>query len=145
MSQQLVTLLLGSNLGDQKKNLENAIVEIENKIGNVISQSNFLYSNPVEFASFNIFCNIAILIGTHLSPVEVLNTIKSIEKSMGRECDSAFYGEYKDRIIDIDIVTYNNVNFESKKLSIPHKKHIEEREFSQSVLNNLKRSEKHRL
>ena len=97
------------------------------------------------YASFNIFCNIAILIGTHLSPVEVLNTIKSIEKSMGRECDSAFYGEYKDRIIDIDIVTYNNVNFESKKLSIPHKKHIEEREFSQSVLNNLKRSEKHRL
>ena len=139
MSQYKVTLLLGSNLGDQKKNLENAILRIENNIGKVISKSNFLYSNPVEFASFNIFCNIAILISTHLSPIDLLKAIKSIEKSMGRECDSVFYGEYTDRIIDIDIVTFNNISFENHKLSIPHKKHIEEREFSQKLLNNLKK------
>lgn len=139
MSQYKVTLLLGSNLGDQKKNLEKAIVEIEKNIGPLISQSNFLYSNPVEFASFNIFCNIAILISTHLSPIDLLNTIKSIENSMGRGCDSAFYGEYKDRIIDIDIVYFNNLSFTCHRLSIPHKKHIEEREFSQKLLNNLKK------
>ena len=145
MSQYKVTLLLGSNLGDQKKNLENAIVEIENKIGNVISQSNFLYSNPVEFASFNIFCNIAMSIITQLSPIELLKTIKKIEQNMGRAYDSEDYGEYKDRIIDIDIVRFENLIFESKKLIVPHKKHIKERDFSKELLINLKISEKHRL
>jgi len=138
MSQNKAILLLGSNLGDQKKNLEDAITLIEREVGSIDSQSDFLYSEPAEFVSFNIFCNIALSINTHFSPIELLQSLKSIEKSMGREYDSSFYGVYKDRIIDIDIVSFNNLNFNSEELTIPHIKHIKEREFSRMVLSNLK-------
>lgn len=138
MSHRTVILLLGSNLGDQKKNLEEALSEIKLQIGRVLQISNFLYSEPVEFVSSNIFCNIAASVNTILSPVELLRVIKKVEQKMGREFDSSFYeGEYRDRIIDIDIVKIEDLHFECNKLSIPHKKHLEERQFSKEILNNL--------
>ena len=94
-------------------------------------------TQPVEFESINIFCNIAIVLTTKLSPYSFLNAVKSIEKDMGRELDSSAVGGYIDRIIDIDIVTFNNINFESKKLKIPHHKHLCEREFSKALLDSL--------
>ncbi len=145
MSQYKVTLLLGSNINDPKKNIDTAISHIENKIGKILFKSKYLHSKPVEFVSFNIFCNIAMSIITQLSPIELLKTIKEIEQNMGRAYDSEDYGEYKDRIIDIDIVRFENLIFESKKLIVPHKKHIKERDFSKELLINLKISEKHRL
>ncbi|MFN8365222.1 MAG: 2-amino-4-hydroxy-6-hydroxymethyldihydropteridine diphosphokinase [Cloacibacterium normanense] len=63
--------------------------------------------------------------------------MKSIEKEMGREFDTSAVGGYSDRIIDIDIVKFNNINFESSKLRIPHHKHLYEREFSRFLLENL--------
>ena len=44
---------------------------------------------------------------------------------------------YNDRIIDIDIVKYDNVNFECKKLNIPHYKHLYDREFSRKLLESI--------
>ena len=94
-------------------------------------------TQPVEFGSINIFRNIAISLITTISPYSFLNIVKSIEKDMGRELDSSAVGGYIDRIIDIDIVTFNNINFESKKLKIPHHKHLCEREFSKALLDSL--------
>lgn len=136
MSQQYVTLLLGSNLGDTEKNIETAIIHIENNIGVIVNKSSFLHSVPVEFVSTNIFCNIALLIKTHFSPIILLNLIKKIEYKMGREVDSTYTEGYKDRIIDIDIVKYGNVNFECGRLIIPHYRHLYEREFSRKLLNS---------
>ncbi|WP_415329431.1 2-amino-4-hydroxy-6-hydroxymethyldihydropteridine diphosphokinase [Chryseobacterium sp. MMS23-Vi53] len=99
--------------------------------------SEFLTSDPVEFASSNIFCNIAMIICTDLSPIQLLDFVKSIEIEMGRICDSKASGGYSDRIIDIDIVKYNELKFVSERLEIPHKKHLFEREFSQILLNKL--------
>jgi 2-amino-4-hydroxy-6-hydroxymethyldihydropteridine diphosphokinase len=67
---------------------------------------------------------------THLSPIQLLDFVKSIEKEMGRANDSKASGGYSDRVIDIDIVTYNELKFVSERLEIPHKKHLFEREFS---------------
>ncbi|MEN2434349.1 2-amino-4-hydroxy-6-hydroxymethyldihydropteridine diphosphokinase [Weeksellaceae bacterium A-14] len=145
MSQIKVILLLGSNIGDTKKNIDDAIGFLEDSIGEITAQSKILYTRPVEFVSCNIFCNIALSINTHFSPIVLLKKIKNIEKLMGRALDSGFYREYRDRIIDIDIVRYGNLNFSSKSLEVPHKKHIEERAFSKELLNSLKISEKHRL
>ncbi|MCL8535431.1 2-amino-4-hydroxy-6-hydroxymethyldihydropteridine diphosphokinase [Chryseobacterium gallinarum] len=137
MSQQKVVLLLGSNLGDQKKNLELALDKIS-AAGNEISQiSEFLISDPVEFVSSNIFCNIAAIIFTHLSPIQLLDCIKNIEAEMGRVNDSKVSGGYSDRIIDIDIIKYNELNFKSERLEIPHKKHLFEREFSRILLKDF--------
>lgn len=137
MSQQKVVLLLGSNLGEQKKNIELALQKISDA-GNQISQiSEFLMSDPVEFVSSNIFCNIAAIIFTHLSPIQLLDCIKNIEVEMGRINDSKVSGGYTDRIIDIDIIKYNELNFTSERLEIPHKKHLFERDFSRVLLKDF--------
>ncbi|NML71220.1 2-amino-4-hydroxy-6-hydroxymethyldihydropteridine diphosphokinase [Chryseobacterium sp. RP-3-3] len=137
MSQNKVVLLLGSNLGDQKKNLEYALQKIS-KSGNKISQtSEFLITEPVEFVSSNIFCNIASIIFTRLSPIQLLDFVKGIEMEMGRVNDSTSSGSYSDRIIDIDIIKYNDLKFKSKRLEIPHQKHLFERDFSKILLKNF--------
>ncbi|MBP2619436.1 2-amino-4-hydroxy-6-hydroxymethyldihydropteridine diphosphokinase [Chryseobacterium jejuense] len=137
MSQQKVVLLLGSNLGEQKKNIELALQKISDA-GNQISQiSEFLMSDPVEFVSSNIFCNIAAIIFTHLSPIQLLDCIKNIEVEMGRINDSKVSGGYTDRVIDIDIIKYNELNFKSERLEIPHKKHLFERDFSRVLLKDF--------
>jgi 2-amino-4-hydroxy-6-hydroxymethyldihydropteridine diphosphokinase len=137
MSLHYVVLLLGSNLGDTELHLNNAIAKIENCLGNIIKSSEMIETPPIEFGSINIFRNIAISLTTTISPYSFLNIVKSIEKDMGRELDSSAVGGYIDRIIDIDIVTFNNINFESKKLKIPHHKHLCEREFSKALLDSL--------
>ena len=137
MSLHYVVLLLGSNLGDTKSNLNQAIAKIENCLGKIIKTSEMIETQPIEFESTNIFCNIAIGLTTTISPYRFLNAVKSIEKEMGRELDSSAVGGYIDRIIDIDMVTFNNINFESKKLKIPHHKHLYERDFSKGLLDSL--------
>lgn len=137
MSQHKVILLLGSNLGDQKKNIELALQKIKEGDNEILQISEFLMSEPVEFASSNIFCNIALIIFTRHSPIQLLDFLKGIEVEMGRINDSKMSGGYSDRIIDIDIVTYDNLNFTSKRLEIPHHKHLFEREFSKILLKDF--------
>jgi len=137
MSQHTVILLLGSNLGDTKKNIERAIDKLNKEVGNVINLSEFLITEPVEFVSSNIFCNIALVICTHFSPIQLLKHIKRIEIEMGRVHDSSTLGVYTDRVIDIDIVKFDNLKFVSEKLEIPHQKHLFEREFSKIILKDF--------
>ena len=139
MSQHDVTLLLGSNLGNPEKNIEIALIHIEKEIGDIIAKSDILFTKPVEFVSNNIFCNIALLIKTQFSPINLLNLIKKIEIEMGRKEDSGTSNAYSDRIIDIDIVQYENLKFNCKILKIPHHKHLYDRDFSQNLLMSLKK------
>lgn len=131
-----VVLLLGSNIGDVKEHILIAISKLE-KMGRVIKSSGILENSPVEFDSLNIFCNIAVIFETKYSPIKLLNAIKSIEKEMGRERDSSVYGEYRDRIIDIDIVMYDDMIYSCGKLNIPHHRHLYLREFSKKLLKEI--------
>ena len=137
MSHHLVTLLLGSNLGKQKDNIDLAISRIEEEVGELVGQSEIIYTKPVEFVSNNIFCNIALRIKTQFSPIKLLNLVKKIEVEMGRTDDSLITKGYADRVIDIDIVFYGNMNFSSRRLEIPHSKHVYEREFSKKLLLSI--------
>ena len=136
MSQHKVVLLLGSNIGDKKNNLDTALERLK-ELGNILKNSEYLTSEPVEFVSSNNFCNIATIIFTHFSPIQLLNYIKKIEIEMGRVNDSKISGGYADRIIDIDIIKYNELKFTSERLEIPHKKHLFEREFSKILLKDF--------
>lgn len=138
MSQHEAVLLLGSNMGDSKKNVKMALELLQQSDCRILIKSKFIATEAVEFASTNIFCNIAVLINTHFSPTKLLNNVKRIEVDMGRINDSAVVGHYTDRVIDIDIVTFESLIFFSKKLKVPHNKHLFEREFSQELLNDLK-------
>lgn len=137
MSLHYVVLLLGSNLGDTNSNLNQAIAKIENCLGKIIKTSEMIETQPIEFESSNVFTNMALVLVTSHSPCELLKKIKIIEKDMGRNYDSMVLGKYEDRIIDIDIVTFNGIIYDSKKLKIPHKKHLLEREFSRKILESL--------
>lgn len=137
MSLHYVVLLLGSNLGNTKSNLNQAIAKIENCLGNIIKSSEMIETQPVEFESSNVFRNMALVLVTSHSPCELLKKIKIIEKDMGRNYDSMVLGKYEDRIIDIDIVTFNGIIYDSKKLKIPHTKHLLKREFSRKILESL--------
>lgn len=137
MSTQQTVLLLGSNLGDPKKNIITALEQLEQSVGTILIKSEFITTVPVEFASSHKFCNIALILNTRLSPARLLMALKTIEKAMGRAEDSRVSGQYQDRVIDIDIVKYGNVNFKSEKLTLPHRKHCFEREFSRVLLEDL--------
>lgn len=137
MSQQDIILLLGTNLGDRKKNILTALEKIEKRIGKIKKESKIIETKPVEFCSSNNFYNFAVMLGTSFSPIKVLKLVKEIECEMGREEDSSVIGRFSDRIIDIDIVKYSNLFFECSFLQIPHQKHLKERDFSKQIIEEL--------
>ena len=132
-----VVLLLGSNLGNAENNILSALSELEKRVGKIIKQTKISKTLPVEYDSDNVFCNIAVSMQTAHSPIKLLDEIKKIETEMGRIHDSKFFGEYRDRIIDIDIVTYEGLVFSSDRLEIPHYKHLYDRDFSRKLLDEL--------
>lgn len=137
MSHHLVVLLLGSNLGNSTNNINEALGYLDDEVGEIFKKSDYIKTEPVEYESHNIFCNIAVSLNTSLSPSKLLIKLKEIERRMGRNVDSAALGQYSDRIIDIDIVYYDGITFKSKTLLIPHLKHIKERDFSQKLISQL--------
>ena len=114
-----VYLSLGTNLGDKTQNLVSAITEIERRIGPVRAQSAFLTTEPWGFESENTFLNAAVRVETALSPFALLNKTQQIERDMGRTQKSVD-GKYHDRIIDIDILLYDDLHINTPKLTIPH-------------------------
>ena len=138
MSHNTVVLLLGSNINDPENNIKIALKKIESEVGAILINSELIISEPVEFDSINNFCNIAVKLKTQFSPIVLLHKLKQIERDMGRVQDSSYFDTYQDRIIDIDIVLYNNIRFISKKLIIPHHKNLYERDFARELIKKVK-------
>ena len=138
MSHNNVVLLLGSNINNPEKNIQIALKKIEESIGAILNKSELINSAPVEFDSYNIFCNIAIRIKTQISPIKLLDKLKEIERAMGRTKDSSYFGTYQDRIMDIDLILYNDINFVSKRLIVPHYKNLFERDFAIRIINEVR-------
>lgn len=118
---------LGTNMGDRKQNLCHAIDKIKAKIGKVCSLSSFYETAPWGFESENQFVNAALCVETTLTPNELLNTTQQIERELGRTHKSV-NGIYHDRIIDIDILLYDDLTLCTPTLTIPHP-HMSERLF----------------
>lgn len=138
MSHNTVVLLLGSNINDPENNIKIALEKIDTEVGAILINSKLIISEPVEFDSINNFCNIAVKLKTQFSPIELLRKLKYIERVMGRVQDSSYFDAYHDRIIDIDIILYNNIRFISKKLIIPHHKNLYERDFARELIKKVK-------
>jgi len=121
MSQNIVILLLGTNLGDKKNNLESAKNLINKEVGNIKKESNILENKAEGFTTPNLFLNQKIEINTSYSPFEILKKIKDIEQKMGRIYFKPKENEsYVDRLIDIDILFYNQLLINCNYLKIPH-------------------------
>ena len=115
----VVYLGIGTNLGDKEDNLRFALENIEEQIGKIISCSVPYASEAWGFESKNSFLNIVVSIETQLAPFDLLDVTQKIEKLMGREKKSVD-GVYSDRIIDIDILLYDNLKMNTDRLILPH-------------------------
>lgn len=114
-----VYLGLGSNLGNSAEILKRAIEIIGKQIGEVTLQSAFYDTTPWGFESEHRFVNAAIACETLLTPLDLLHQTQEIERQLGRTQKSKD-GKYTDRLIDIDILLYNQLVFEDGELTIPH-------------------------
>lgn len=120
-----VFLGLGTNLGDKQQNLTDAVTAL-GSIGHIIKQSGFYASEPWGFESENMFMNAVVLVETELTPIDLLAHTQEIERNLGRTTKSR--NGYSDRLIDIDLLLYDNLIIDEPTLKIPHPL-ITERDF----------------
>ena len=113
-------LSLGSNLGNRKRMMREAIDMIGALAGRVDRISSQYETEPWGFSSPNMFLNMCVRVVTTLSPQQLLNATQEIERRLGRTEKTASDGSYHDRIIDIDILLYDNEHIETPNLTIPH-------------------------
>lgn len=132
----IVTLVSGGNVGNRYKSLSEASRLIEEYIGDVLTASSFYESEPWGFESELPFLNQALIVSTSLEPLRVLSAIKQIELELGRTTKSK-NGVYSDRLVDIDIIFYDDlIMFDYPELIIPHP-HMHKRRFVLEPLNEI--------
>ena len=122
-------------MGDRKGNIKLAIKQISELIGPVVRQSALIETAPWGFNSANTFINAAVCSETSLSPREVLQATQGIERALGRTTKS-IDGQYHDRLIDIDILLYDDLHVNEPDLVIPHP-HMIERQFVMQPLSEI--------
>ncbi|MDO8445433.1 MAG: 2-amino-4-hydroxy-6-hydroxymethyldihydropteridine diphosphokinase [Deltaproteobacteria bacterium] len=108
---------LGSNMGDKTANLKRAIEELGKAPGNkVLAVSSFYETEPVGNIDQDWFINAAVKIEPGLTPRELLEILLKIEKELGRVRDT----RWGPRVIDLDILIYDDLVLNEEGLSIPH-------------------------
>lgn len=125
-------LLIGGNIGNRLQHLQSAADAINEHCG-IIKDKSLVY----ETAAWGMkdqenFLNQGLMIVTNLSPEGLLSSILDIEQQLGRVRDK----RYGPRIIDIDILLFNDVVLDSSKLKIPHPELIHRR-FALQCLNDI--------
>lgn len=113
----MILLGLGSNMGERDKNLQQALGLLEadgtvriDKISSIYETAPFGVTDQADFS------NMVVRISTELSPEELLQKCIEVEKRMGRIRDR----HWGPRIIDMDLLVYDNVQTRSEMLILPH-------------------------
>lgn len=111
-----IYLLLGSNLGNSRKILKRAIIEIENDIGDIVTSSSVYKTKAWGVENQPDFLNQVVEIKSSLSPQIILKKANSIEEKLGRVRNIKWHS----RVIDIDILYYGELIIDTNNLVIPH-------------------------
>jgi 2-amino-4-hydroxy-6-hydroxymethyldihydropteridine diphosphokinase len=138
-SQHHVVLSIGSNQGNRLANIESCIALIHQEVGTVIEVSK-LYETPAWGFESDAFYNCALLLHSNLSAQKILNQVLKVEKQLGRI--RLNQEGYQSRIIDIDLIVFDNEIIESEKLTIPHPL-MQNRNFVLLPMRDLKLDWKH--
>lgn len=116
-SQHQVVLSIGSNQGNRLENIQSCINLIHQEIGAVIQVSK-LYETPAWGFESDAFYNCALLLHSNSSAQKILSQVLKVEKQLGRiRTDQQ---GYQSRIIDIDLIVFDDQIIETEKLQIPH-------------------------
>jgi len=130
-----IYLSLGTNLGSREDNLERALQLLQEQVGELLRRSSVHETAPWGFESPHMFLNLCVCMATSLLPLQLLAATKQIERQMGRTQKSE-QGHYADRVIDIDILLYDDAHVNESELMIPHP-HMYERDFVMLPLNEI--------
>jgi deoxyguanosine kinase len=139
MLQNIVYLSLGSNIGDKKHNLHLAIDLIHQWVATVVDVSSIYQSKSWGFDGLD-FYNCVIKVHTLLTPIQIFNKLQKIEIQMGRNTQKN--ETYQNRIIDVDILFFNNEIIDNNQLNIPHKC-LQDRNFVLLPMQELDENFKH--
>ena len=105
-------------MGNKLANCRDAVDAIKRTEAiRVIAQSKFYYTEPVDFVDQDWFFNAVLKIETTLEPLALLSALQEIQVTAGRKSRGIRFGP---RIIDLDIIFYDNIIFEHEHLVIPH-------------------------
>jgi 2-amino-4-hydroxy-6-hydroxymethyldihydropteridine diphosphokinase len=133
--QNRLVLLLGGNLGCRDVVLDLCLTKLRSCVGGINRISGFYETAPWGFDdTVPVFWNCVVMMNTVARPFQVLSITQEIEKELGRTHKAAEI--YMSRIIDIDILFFNDDIIESPDLIVPHKG-IAERRFVLVPLNEI--------
>jgi len=112
------TILLGGNLGKVPETFELALIELQ-ELGHIVKKSSVYCSKAWGMgADTPDFYNQAVLLQTDLTPVDLLYGLLEVEKKFGRKRKDV--SNYESRLLDLDIIFYENQVLDSEDLKIPH-------------------------
>jgi 2-amino-4-hydroxy-6-hydroxymethyldihydropteridine diphosphokinase len=109
---------VGSNIGDKLVNCQNGITSLA-KAGRsrILAQSHIYVTEPVDYEDQDWFINMAVKLETSLDPFQLLDHVENIQQAAGRIQDPIRFGP---RILDLDIILFDERIIESERLVIPH-------------------------
>ncbi|WP_298737620.1 2-amino-4-hydroxy-6-hydroxymethyldihydropteridine diphosphokinase [uncultured Chitinophaga sp.] len=125
-------LLIGGNLGNRTENLQLAVQSIHQQAGKVIKASALYETAPWGNVQQPDYLNQALQIETSLPPLDLLHTTMNIERTIGRIRQE----KWGARVIDIDIIFYNNEVISLPELKLPHPR-MQYRRFVLAPLNEI--------
>jgi deoxyguanosine kinase len=132
-TQHQVILSLGSNQGNRLENIQKAIEAIHLSVGTIVKVSN-LYETPAWGFEGDAFYNCALVLHTQTAAETVLEKVLTIEEKIGRvRTDSE---GYQSRVLDIDVIAFNEEIIASKNLTVPHP-YMQERLFVMIPMRDL--------
>lgn len=125
-------LLIGGNLGDRNKNLYEALERIARECGKIIKQSSLYETAAWGKTDQSAFLNQALVLQTELTPAELMSKLLGIEVKMGRQRKE----KNDPRIIDIDMLFFDNEILDTALLTLPHPQ-IQNRRFALVPLKEI--------
>ena len=115
-----VIIGLGSNLGDRFAALSRALKLLKEEAGDVIAASSVWETEPWGFDADDQFLNMVVVLETSRQPRQLMQLFRSLEGRMGRKRSGG--GKYESRIIDIDILLWQDKVISMPGLEVPHPK-----------------------
>ena len=120
MASESVFILLGSNLGERQLLVNQACGMMEERCGKIVAKSRLYESEPWGFKSEHWFLNQVVVLNTEMSPDDLMDTLLSIEKDLGRDRSTPHEG-YVSRPMDLDILYWgNDLVVEKQHVIVPH-------------------------
>lgn len=111
-------LCLGGNIGNRESSINEALEQINQTVGEIISFSSIYETEAWGVTNQQAYLNMCICMNTEFHSHELIKTLLHIEKNLGRERN--VYHTYEPRTIDIDILFFNNEIIHNNNLTVPH-------------------------